>query len=67
MEYETFIVLWIVILILHFFAYPIYENEEDYDKDKCKKNFFPVYPIRKFLENFIIPLAIFAIWLLIKH
>lgn len=67
MESETFIILWGLLILLHFLAYPMYENEEVYDKDKCKIKLLPIYPIRKFLENFIIPLAVFAIWLLIKH
>lgn len=62
----TFMTLWGLLLFLHFLAYPLYEHEEDNDKDKCKKRLIPIYPIRKFLENIIIPLAIYIIWSLIK-
>ena len=66
MAVVTFMTLWGFLLFLHFLAYPLHEHEEDTDKDKCKKKLRPVYPIRKFLENIIIPLAIYIIWSLIK-
>ena len=65
MEFGTFISLWIVILILHFFAYPLNENKEENNKDKGKEKLIPMYPIRKYLENIIIPVSVLAILYLI--
>ena len=61
MNYISFILIWALLLLLHFVAYPLQkDNKYIIDLTFRGKNIKipPVYPIQKFLENLIIPIIV---------
>lgn len=61
MNYISFISIWVILLLLHFIAYPLQKDKEYIINFTIKGNnikISPVYPIQKFLENLIIPIIV---------
>ncbi|HFI0321057.1 TPA: hypothetical protein ACGOWI_001874 [Streptococcus suis] len=61
MDYISFISIWVLLLLLHFVAYPLQEDKEYIINLTFRRNNIkipPVYPIQKFLENLIIPIIL---------
>ena len=61
MDYISFISIWVLLLLLHFVAYPLQEDKKYIIDLTFKGNNIkipPVYPIQKFLEKWIIPIIL---------
>ena len=61
MDYISFISIWVLLLLLHFVAYPLQKDKDYIINLTLGSNNIkipPVYPIQKFLENLIIPIIV---------